>query len=76
MHRVSDAVKLTQKQRLLAVLSDGRQHHMRELNDICFRYGGRILELRRQGHDIETIQLGAGEFAYRLRVTPKQLTFV
>lgn len=68
--------KLSQKAVLLCVLGDGRQHHMRELNDIAFRYGGRLHELRRAGYDIETVQLGIGEFAYVLHapepVEPKQ----
>lgn len=69
-------MKQTQKERLLALLSDGCPHHMRELNAICFRYGGRFHELRREGYEIETIQLGIGEFAYRLHVPNKQLALV
>lgn len=58
--------KRTSKQRILDVLLDGRSHHMRELNAISFRYGGRLYELRREGHVIDTERIGEGEFRYRL----------
>lgn len=52
---------------LLALLGDGREHGMAEcLQTAGFRYGARIFELRRQGYEIETIQHGADDFAYRL----------
>jgi hypothetical protein len=38
-----------------------------ELNRICFRYGARLLELRREGHDILTVQEGRGKFRYFYR---------
>jgi len=58
---------MTHKKALLALLSDHRPHHMRQLLDVAgFRYGGRLHELRREGHVIETHQLGPGEFEYRL----------
>lgn len=44
--------------------------HMRELNAVCFRYGGRLQELRRKGFVIDTVQLGVGEFKYRLVSIP------
>lgn len=65
---------MTQKERILALLSDGRYHHMRQLNDICFRYGGRLHELRREGYVIETKRIGEGQFEYRLIVEARQLT--
>ncbi len=63
---------MTKEQMILDVLSDGRDHHMRELNAIAFRYGGRLHDLRKQGHVIETRRVGEGEFVYRL-VKPKQM---
>lgn len=52
---------------ILALLSDGRQHHMSECIKVGgFRYGGRIFELRKRGYAIETIRLGGDEFAYQL----------
>ena len=63
----------TKKQRILDLLSDGKIHHMRELNAITYRYGGRIHELRHEQHlDIETIHLGVDETAYRMRIAPVQ----
>ena len=40
--------------------------HMRSLNDICYRYGGRIHELKADGHDIE-LKRHKGVVYYRLR---------
>ncbi len=39
---------------------------MRELNEISFRYGARLHELRKAGHIIETIPLAPDQYAYRL----------
>jgi hypothetical protein len=39
-----------------------------ELNAVAYRYGGRIKELRDDGHDIESINEGAGLFRYVLHV--------
>lgn len=39
---------------------------MRALNDICYRYGGRIHELRADGHEIEK-KRHRGVVYYRLR---------
>ena len=64
---------MTHKAALLALLSDGRPHHMREAQAHGgWRYGARILELRREGHVIETRQLARGEFQYQLVVSAKQ----
>ncbi len=38
-----------------------------ELNQICFRYGARIYELRQQGHWIETVRFGEGLFRFVYR---------
>jgi hypothetical protein len=38
-----------------------------ELNRVCFRYGARLLELRREGHDILTVQEARGKFRYFYR---------
>ena len=38
----------------------------RDLNAICFRYGGRIMELRAMGHDIKTERIEDGLFRYTL----------
>ncbi len=44
----------------------------RELNEIGFRYGARIWELRRQGFDIETIAKGQACFRFVLRAEPAE----
>ena len=63
---MTTATKPTKEQRILDLLSDGREHHMRELNAIAFRYGGRFFDLRRRGYIIETRKIARGEFVYRL----------
>lgn len=37
-----------------------------ELNAICFRFGGRLFELRRRGHTIRTENRGSGVFLFVL----------
>jgi hypothetical protein len=55
------------KARLLALLADGRRHHMSELIKVGgYRYGARLYDLRREGVDVETIRIGDDEFAYRM----------
>jgi hypothetical protein len=62
------------KARILAWLSDGRRHHMSELLEVGgYRYSARIYELRKEGFDIETLQVGDDEFAYRLRAGQGEL---
>lgn len=56
----------TKEQAILRVLSGGEWTHMRQLNAIAFRYGGRLHDLRKQGYVIETRKIGRGEFVYRL----------
>ena len=69
--------RASHKDRLLALLSDGRVHTMGECQHAGgWRYGGRLFELRKEGHDIETIQVGVDEFAYRLIPQEKQLELV
>jgi hypothetical protein len=41
----------------------------KQLNKICFRYGARIFELRRRGHQIKTQSAGKGVFRYVLMVS-------
>lgn len=37
-----------------------------ELNNVCFRYGARIFELRKMGHKIRTVNKGEGMFRFVL----------
>lgn len=42
--------KMTHKEKIVKLLKDGRWHSMRELNDICYRYGARLMELKKIGY--------------------------
>jgi hypothetical protein len=54
------------KQRVLARLQQGPATN-EELNDICFRYGGRIFELKRAGYVIDKTHVEGGLWRYELR---------
>ncbi len=59
--------KLSHKDALPGLLPDHAAHHMQACQRYGgFRYGARIMELRREGRTIETIRISDGEFAYRL----------
>ena len=59
--------RLSHKEALYGLLRDGQPHSMSEcLRAGGYRYGGRLHELRKEGHDIETIRVGDDEFSYRL----------
>lgn len=68
--------RMTKKDAVLEALSSGQPVHMRRLNEITFRYGGRIHELRHEGHDIRTLRVGEDEFAYQLIVHDRQLSLI
>lgn len=60
-------MKLTHKQKLLNLLKDGNWHNFRELNEICFRYGARLWDLKMQdGIDHEIKKVNGIEY-YRLK---------
>ncbi len=44
------------------------------LNDISFRYGARLLELRQAGHDVESIFVGAGLWRFVLHVPARTVS--
>jgi hypothetical protein len=67
--KTEKARRLSAKERVLARLRLGPATNL-ELNDICFRYGARILELRQGGHVIETEPGDKGVFLYRLGQPP------
>jgi len=50
---------------VLARLEQGEATNI-ELNRICYRYGARILELRRAGYPITAEPAGRGVWTYRL----------
>jgi len=52
--------RLSAKERVLALLQTfGRVDNV-QLNEVCFRYGARIYELRKEGHVIERCSSKAG----------------
>ena len=53
------------KQRVLAALQAYRVRTNVDLLTVCFRYGSRIHELRREGHVIQTPALGGALYEYR-----------
>jgi hypothetical protein len=57
---------LSQKEKIKKLLLKGKPVHMRTLNNIAYRYGGRLFELRKEGFKIDVIQIKKGEFVYRL----------
>ena len=48
----------------------------RELNEIGFRYGARLWELRKQGFSIQTIREGEGLFRFVLLAEPNHLALL
>lgn len=64
--------KITKSDLVLGVLKRADKEYMdgwvsfRRLNNICFRYGARIHELRRAGHEIEKSRVH-GIWYYRLK---------
>ena len=54
----------TARDRVLAYLQSRGRATNAELNDVCFRYGARILELRAQGYDIRTGEKHGGLVVY------------
>ncbi|BCW78299.1 helix-turn-helix domain-containing protein [Arthrobacter sp. NicSoilC5] len=58
----------TQKERILDLLEErGQQGVLNiELNEICFRYGGRLHELRQEGYRIRTTQVKGPVFRFTL----------
>jgi len=60
--------RASNRDRVLARLQQGPATNV-QLNDICFRYGARILELKREGFAIVKAHVGQSVWVYRL-VTP------
>jgi hypothetical protein len=59
-----------QRQQILDLLIERGEQGVRntELNKICFRYGARIFELRKLGHDIKTVKESDGLYRFVLKV--------
>lgn len=65
---------MTQKRRILNALIYFYPQGVtnRWLNDnICFRYGARLMELRRDGFEIDTKRIEAGLFKFTLLTLPE-----
>ena len=67
---------MNQKQKILKLLSDGREHSNVELNDICFRYGARIFEIRKEGIVIDITRSAEHGVKYYQLKTPPNLIYV
>jgi hypothetical protein len=66
--------KPSQKERIIALLSDRLWHTTEELNDLCYRYGARLFELRREGYVFTEERIGKGPlWRWRLEKTPEQV---
>ena len=60
-HRAMSGERVVnQRQKILALLRQGNVTNF-ELADICIRYSARIHELRKEGHEIETVARLPGE---------------
>lgn len=59
--------KKSQTAQILELLKTNGRATNRQLNNICFRYGARLFELRREGHIIVTNQVKDSlyEFVYK-----------
>lgn len=58
-------IKISQKDRILNLLKANDTATSRDLNNICYRYSARILDLRRDGHIIESKQVRKGFWTFR-----------
>ena len=56
----------SQGDRILDLFKKERVVTNRQLNDIAFRYGARIHELRKDGYDIRTRRVKEGLFEFEL----------
>ena len=69
--------KPTKCDRLLQLLSDGREHGQREVLEAAgFRYTGRLKELRDAGHDIQSIHVQGSEWRFQLVSQARQLALL
>lgn len=66
--------KPSQKEIIIALLSDRQWHTTAELNDICFRYGARLWDLRHEGYVFDEQRIGNGPlWRWKLLKTPEQV---
>jgi hypothetical protein len=60
-------VKLTNLERLIAILKDGKWHSSDELaNKVSWRFGHTVFEARKKGYSIEKRKVAHNRFEYRM----------
>jgi hypothetical protein len=60
-------VKLTNLEKLIAILKDGKWHSSDELAaKVSFRFGHTVFEARKKGYFVEKRQVAYNQFEYRL----------
>ncbi len=60
-------VKLTNLERLIAILKDGKWHSSDELaNKVSWRFGQTVFEARKKGYSIEKRKVAHNRFEYRM----------
>lgn len=62
---------MTQKEKIIDLLSDGEWHNATELHDICWRFGARIFDLKHDGYEFEKRKGQNGLEDWRLLITPE-----
>jgi predicted AAA+ superfamily ATPase len=67
-----------QREKILEILQERGHEGVRntELNNVCFRYGARIYELRKMGHKIKTVNEARGLFRFVLERPSEQLSLL
>jgi len=58
--------KYTQSAKILSLLKKQGSATNTQLNKICFRYGARIFDLRKEGHNILSVQEKKGLWRFYL----------
>lgn len=59
--------RISAKMRVLELLQCFTTRTNIQLNDVCFRYGARIYELRKEGYRIDRKHKGKGVYEYHYR---------
>jgi biotin operon repressor len=60
-------VNLTNLERLIAILKDGKWHSSDELaNKVSWRFGHTVFEARKKGYSIEKRKVAHNRFEYRM----------
>lgn len=70
-----------QRDRILALLQQAGERGVSNLllNEVCFRYGARLWELRKEGWDIDTVKVGDDgvyRFVLKGKREPEQLKLI